>query len=38
MLRTGTSAHFEVGADGRIAQLVGVQDSAWCNGLSTTTP
>jgi len=34
MLRTGTSAHFEVGADGRIAQLVGVQDSAWCNGLS----
>ena len=34
MLRMGTSAHFEVGRDGRLVQMVNVQDSAWCNGLS----
>lgn len=34
MQQNGTSAHFEVGLAGRIAQLVNVNDSAWCNGLS----
>lgn len=38
MRANGTSAHFEVGRDGRVAQLVDLGDSAWCNGLSYDRP
>ena len=36
MARAEISAHFEVGLDGRIAQLVDTDNSAWANGLSYT--
>ncbi len=32
---SSASAHFVVGKDGRIVQLVELTDSAWCNGTST---
>jgi N-acetylmuramoyl-L-alanine amidase len=31
---SNASAHFVVGKDGRIAQLVSINDTAWANGLS----
>lgn len=31
-----TSAHFVVGKDGRVAQLVPLEQAAWCNGTSTS--
>lgn len=34
MRKNGTSSHFIVAKTGKIAQLVGINDSAWCNGLS----
>src|SRR4051794_25728657 len=34
MAENGTSAHFEVGKKGKVAQLVETDNSAWCNGLS----
>lgn len=34
MAKNGTSAHFEVGRAGQVAQLVDTDDSAWGNGLS----
>ena len=34
MAENGTSAHFEVGKKGKLAQMVDVNDSAWCNGLT----
>lgn len=29
------SSHFIVGQDGRVAQMVDIRDTAWCNGTST---
>ena len=34
--KSNASAHFVVGKDGRIAQLVSIDDSAWANGLLFT--
>ncbi len=31
------SSHFVVAKDGRVTQLVEIQDTAWCNGTSTTS-
>jgi N-acetyl-anhydromuramyl-L-alanine amidase AmpD len=32
--QSGVSAHFVVGQDGQITQLVSIEDTAWCNGTS----
>ncbi len=33
--QSGASAHFVVAKDGRITQLVDIENTAWCNGTST---
>jgi len=33
--KSRVSSHFIVGQDGRVAQMVDIRDTAWCNGTST---
>ncbi len=34
--QSGASSHFVIAKDGRVAQLVDIKDTAWCNGTSSS--